>query len=223
MKVPSLRNVEMRAPYFHNGEMATLEDVVDFYDRGGDFDAPNKNPAIAPIGLTPTQKAALVAFLRRPLTDPRIAAAAAPFDRPTLYSESTLVPTHYGIGTSGTGGFIPHIAADEPTSIGNGTLTIGIDSANAGRGAILAIAHGTDPVGSPYHGGTVFLPMGGLTVLRIGALHGSGPGNGFGSATLSIPSDPLLIGTTFAAQWFVLDATPGKRIAATDAIVTTYF
>src|SRR4029079_11777880 len=80
MKVPSLRNVELRAPYFHNGEMATLEEVVDFYDRGGDFDAPNKNPAIAPIGLSSTQKAALVAFLRRPLTDPRITAGTAPFD-----------------------------------------------------------------------------------------------------------------------------------------------
>ncbi|MDZ4773799.1 MAG: cytochrome c peroxidase, partial [Planctomycetota bacterium] len=92
MKVPSLRNVELRAPYFHNGAMATLADVVDFYDRGGDFDAPNKNPAIAPIGLSAQQKADLVAFLRRPVTDPRIAAGLAPFDRPLLYSESTRVP-----------------------------------------------------------------------------------------------------------------------------------
>jgi cytochrome c peroxidase len=223
MKVPSLRNVEMRAPYFHNGEMATLEDVVDFYDRGGDFDAPNKNPAIAPIGLSPTEKAALVAFLRRPLTDPRIPAAAAPFDRPALYSESSRVATHYGTGTSGSGDFVPRIAADEPLCTGNGQLTIGVDRGNGGRGSILAIAHATNPGGTPYFGATVLVPFGGLMLVRHGPLSGSGPGNGFGSATLAIPDDPVLIGTTFAAQWFVLDSTPGKRFAASDAVTATYF
>ncbi len=223
MKVPSLRNVEMRAPYFHNGEMATLEDVVDFYDRGGDFDAPNKNPAIAPIGLSPTQKAALVAFLRRPLTDPRIPAATAPFDRPTLYLESTRVAQHYGTGTSGTGGFVPRIVADEPVCTGNGELTIGVDRGNAGHGSILAIAHATNPGGTPYFGATVLVPFGGLMLVRHGPLSGSGAGNGFGSATIAIPNDPVLIGTTFAAQWFVLDSTSGKRFAATDAVTATYF
>ena len=40
-KTPNLRNVELHAPYMHNGRFATLEEVVEFYDRGGDFDAPN--------------------------------------------------------------------------------------------------------------------------------------------------------------------------------------
>ena len=35
-KVPSLRNVELTGPYFHNGGQATLEQVVQFYNRGGD-------------------------------------------------------------------------------------------------------------------------------------------------------------------------------------------
>lgn len=70
-RVPGLRNVELRAPYMHNGRFATLAEVVDFYDRGGDFNAPNKDPRIRPRGLTQAQKDALVAFLTRPLTDPR--------------------------------------------------------------------------------------------------------------------------------------------------------
>ena len=36
-RTPSLRNVELRAPYMHNGRFASLEEVVNFYDRGGDF------------------------------------------------------------------------------------------------------------------------------------------------------------------------------------------
>src|SRR5262245_34219177 len=36
-KVPSLRNVELTGPYFHNGGTASLMDVVQFYARGGDF------------------------------------------------------------------------------------------------------------------------------------------------------------------------------------------
>ena len=35
-KVPSLRNVELTGPYFHNGGQATLEQVIQFYNRGGD-------------------------------------------------------------------------------------------------------------------------------------------------------------------------------------------
>ncbi len=37
MKVPTLRNIELTAPYFHNGKYLSLEDVVAFYTRGGDF------------------------------------------------------------------------------------------------------------------------------------------------------------------------------------------
>ena len=36
-KVPSLRNLELTAPYFHNGGQRTIRDVVEFYNRGGDF------------------------------------------------------------------------------------------------------------------------------------------------------------------------------------------
>ncbi|MBV9210574.1 MAG: hypothetical protein JOZ52_08095, partial [Acidobacteria bacterium] len=61
-KTPTLRNVELRAPYMHNGGLATLEDVVEFYNRGGDFNAPNKDPRIRPLNLTTQQKADLVAF-----------------------------------------------------------------------------------------------------------------------------------------------------------------
>ena len=85
-KVPSLRNVGLRAPYFHNGGKATLTDVVNFYNVGGEF-FDNQDPAINPLGLSPQQIAQIVDFLQNGLTDPRVAQGLPPFDRPTLHSE----------------------------------------------------------------------------------------------------------------------------------------
>lgn len=59
---PSLRELTWTAPYMHNGTMATLADVVDFYDVGGGTD-PLKDPRLKPLGLVPSEKADLVAFL----------------------------------------------------------------------------------------------------------------------------------------------------------------
>jgi len=62
-KTPSLRNVAHTAPYMHDGSLATLEEVVDFYDHGGGG-APGKSEALSALGLDPDEKRALVAFLR---------------------------------------------------------------------------------------------------------------------------------------------------------------
>ncbi|MEM9524035.1 MAG: cytochrome c peroxidase [Pseudomonadota bacterium] len=61
-KTPGLRNVALTAPYMHDGSIGTLEDVVEFYDRGGDRDD-NLSPLIEPLGLTDREKWDLVAFL----------------------------------------------------------------------------------------------------------------------------------------------------------------
>jgi cytochrome c peroxidase len=62
-KTPSLRNVAHSAPYMHDGSLATLEEVVDFYDLGGG-DAPDKSATLSALGLGADEKRALVAFLR---------------------------------------------------------------------------------------------------------------------------------------------------------------
>ena len=85
-KAPSLRNVEFTGPYFHNGGKATLMQVVDFYNRGGDFGVVNRNNLdfnIAPIGLTESEKQDLVAFLLS-LSDDRVRYRQAPFDHPSI-------------------------------------------------------------------------------------------------------------------------------------------
>jgi cytochrome c peroxidase len=61
-RTPSLRNVALTAPYMHDGSLATLEEVVQFYNQGGE---PNENldARIKPLGLTAAEVDDLVAFL----------------------------------------------------------------------------------------------------------------------------------------------------------------
>jgi hypothetical protein len=82
-KTPGLRNVELTGPYMHNGSMATLRQVVDFYNRGGNFANANLASEIKPLGLSNAQEEALVAFMQG-LTDPRVVLQQAPFDHPSL-------------------------------------------------------------------------------------------------------------------------------------------
>lgn len=62
-RTPSLRNLSYTAPYMHDGSFATLEEVVDYFDKGG-ADHPLKHPAIRPLGLSSKEKQVLIAFLR---------------------------------------------------------------------------------------------------------------------------------------------------------------
>ncbi len=68
-KTPSLINVARTAPYMHDGSIATLAEVVDFYDRGGEI-AENKDYRILPLGLSAQEKQDLLAFLGALSTDP---------------------------------------------------------------------------------------------------------------------------------------------------------
>jgi cytochrome c peroxidase len=62
-KTPSLRNVALTAPYMHDGSLATLDEVVAFYDRGGTPN-PNLSTGIQRLFLTRQERADLVALLR---------------------------------------------------------------------------------------------------------------------------------------------------------------
>lgn len=103
-KTPGLRNIALTQPYFHNGSRFSLEQVVEFYNRGGDRrgsddddttgfvavpDATNGgttnvHPSLNPLGLSKDEQRDLVAFLRFGLTDARVACEQAPFDHPSL-------------------------------------------------------------------------------------------------------------------------------------------
>ena len=120
-KVPTLRNVGLTPPYFHNGGQANLKDVVRFYNRGGDRRGPigrdtsasvgetpfgvrnasNLDPGVTSaqrgLGLSEDEMDDLVQFLLS-LTDQRVACHSGVFDHPQL----PLVVGHRDSGASGT-------------------------------------------------------------------------------------------------------------------------
>jgi cytochrome c peroxidase len=77
-RVPSLRELKYTAPFMHNGMLATLDDVVEFYDKGGGA-AMNKSPLIKPLKLSAQEKKDLVAFLE-----------ALSMDEPLLHDDPVL-------------------------------------------------------------------------------------------------------------------------------------
>jgi len=106
-KTPGLRNVELTAPYFHNGGQLTLPEVVDFYNRGGDFRENNIDNVDIGIsnqglGLSEEEKTSLVLFMES-LTDDRVRYERAPFDHPQLFITNGHPGDQNAVTDDGTG------------------------------------------------------------------------------------------------------------------------
>jgi cytochrome c peroxidase len=76
-KTPTLRDVTRRAPYMHDGSVATLDEVIELYDRGG-IDRPSRDNDIRPLNLQDGEKADLITFLNT------LSSAAKPYPVPPL-------------------------------------------------------------------------------------------------------------------------------------------
>ncbi len=74
-RTPTLRNVALTGPYMHDGSLATLEDVIEYYQHGG-IDNPGKDKLMQPLQLTEVDKRNLLAFLRS-LTGDNVARLAS--------------------------------------------------------------------------------------------------------------------------------------------------
>ncbi len=105
-KAPTLRNIELTGPFMHNGSMATLREVVDFYVRGSDFRVENSrdlDPNVSGvIDMSEQDKEDLIAFMLS-LTDERVRIQAAPFDHPELPLKVGHVGDTSSIVDDGTG------------------------------------------------------------------------------------------------------------------------
>jgi cytochrome c peroxidase len=216
-KTSTLRNLELRGPFFHNGRFATVEDVVAFYNRGGDFpNEPSHDSRVHPLGLPAGAQADLAAFLKRPLTDDRVRNELPPFDRPHLYTESNHVPIISGTGRSGSGAFVPDAIAIEPPLLGNQSFTVAVRNALGGAQATLVIDSADPGVGSA-------IPATGSFTRRIVSLQGGGSGSGYGSAVLQIPNNPALVGQTFYGRWYVADPNATNGFSVSQLITFTVF
>ena len=136
-KVPSLRNVGLKRNFMHNGQFASLLDVVRFY--GGNAQFPdNLDPVMATVNFPPQAETGLVDFLANGLLDPRVRDQQFPFDRPTLFTERPADrPSLLGGGVPGTGGNAPNMLANQPAYVGNLEFRVGVFNARAGATARL--------------------------------------------------------------------------------------
>lgn len=213
-RTPSLRNVQLRPPYMHNGRFNTLAEVVDFYARGGDFAAPNKDPRVRPRNLNAQQRADLVAFLSRPLVDLRTQAETGPFERPTLFTESGRAAQIIGTSRSGSGSFPPRMVAIEPPLLGSHNFTVATSQSLGGAVATLVVDHADPGVANS-------IPVGDVSNL-VTTLGGTGAGQGFGSVNVDL-SNASLLGQTLFGRWYVTDPAAPSGLAVSQAFQITVF
>ncbi|HWS26575.1 MAG TPA: hypothetical protein VN259_08390, partial [Xanthomonadales bacterium] len=172
-------------------------------NRGGDFTAPNKDPRIVPLGLNAQQRAAIVTFLKRPLTDSRALEETGPFERPMLFSESPYRPQPASTGTPGLSGVTPQLLAIEAPIAGSSEFTIGVD-----RGRALAPARALLALADPAAVGAPAL------LLQDFALDS----NGSGSVHLALPNDANLQGLSLYLRVFVEDAAASGGWSSSNSV-----
>ncbi|MFY9341700.1 MAG: cytochrome c peroxidase [Planctomycetota bacterium] len=198
-RVASLRNVEHTAPYFHNGGAKTLQEVLDFYDRGGDFHA-NQAANLTPRNYTIAEKAAIIALLKT-LTDPRLAAGAAPFDQPTLGSQNGRLVTSIGASAVTSQGPLVAYAPFAPR-LGEAGFRLTLLGAAPGDQAILMwdVAPATGAM--PFNLQLAVTPA--FSLSSMGSMQAvfTVP-SGMLQVPMPLPATPALSGQTFYVQWLV--------------------
>jgi cytochrome c peroxidase len=107
-KTAALRNVKLTAPYFHNGKLATLDEVVRFYNNSPNGVQVRANAGFDPdaaVNIAGGSIAAVVDFLQNGLTDCRVEHELAPFDHPAIAVPGG--PTLPARGAAGDGTVCP--------------------------------------------------------------------------------------------------------------------
>ncbi|MFA6043669.1 MAG: cytochrome c peroxidase [Phycisphaerales bacterium] len=217
-KTPSLRNVGLRSHFMHNGRFTSLLDVMRFYMQNNG--APqrfedNLDPVIPNLSVPGYQFNAVVDFMANGLTDPRVANAQFPFDRPTLFSERQAEYTQPvdATGVLGAGFFEPQIIADSPPMIGTDEFRVGLHDARGGASAMLVASH-MAPTGALVLPDAMWGPV---------SLSGSNAGEGYTTAHVQLDRTMFDEGEVLFFQWQVADADAPGGIAASPAVRITFF
>jgi cytochrome c peroxidase len=223
-KTPGLRNVELTAPYFHNGDAFSLEQVVEFYTRGGDFpNNPELSAFMQPVRNLkgqPGKVADLVEFLKA-LTDDRVRNETAPFDHPELIIPNGVDPntgSEVLITLAATGGapapVPPALVLQNPIlPVAPTTLTsLALNGTVDATATVEVTVNALPPVFAAVTGATWSLTVTGLPVgnntITITAATPTG-----GQETMSFPLTVLPVST-------INGAPSGGRTNRNDAVLT---
>ncbi|MCA9302843.1 MAG: hypothetical protein KC996_01840 [Phycisphaerales bacterium] len=216
---PSLRNVGLRDRLMHTGTLNNLDDVFDFYGHRNGFQPHPDNldgRLVTPILFAPATETAIKDFLNNALTDPRVASGTFPFDRPTLYSE-TSVPNPFlmeSTGRGGSGGWIPDPIAVTPPLIGSEVFKIGVQDGLGGAIAWVMYAPENTVINGELVGGELFGPF---------TLQGSGPGDGYATFKFPLPDEPRYDGVSKYFQWRVEDPNAVDGLALSPVVGVEMF
>ena len=213
VKTPTLRNVGLRKRFFHSGQFRTLrETMTNQYNNAATAPGLRFNPL-----LNVTEEAEVIDFLANALTDPRVANAQFPFDRPRMRHEA--VPfgsNHFGPGSRGTGGFVPVIISNAPEKIGNNAWKVGVGQGLGGARVFPVVSTAAQP-GQVINGIPVEIDLSQATFFPPTQLSGSNPGEGTWTLKFPIPNFDGLFGMDFFFQFFVLDPQAAGGVAASPA------
>lgn len=215
VKTPTLLNIGLHERLFHSGQFTSLADAMT-----NQFNDPATPAAFRfnPL-LTPAQVVDALDFLQNALTDPRVANAQFPFDRPTLRADLVPFGTNLvGPGSPGTGGLIPVMIANAPPKIGNSAWKFGLGNAKPGALAQLWFSPTLTPGqvinGVPFELTRATAQM--LVSFTVAA-------NGTVTAHRGIGNSPALLGLQLNYQWLVVDAAAAGGFAASPAASFTVF
>lgn len=215
-KVPMLRNVGLHQTFGHNGQFNTLMEVVEFYDRGGDFHV-NQAPEVQPRNMTQAERDAVVAFLNT-LTDPRVQNGIEPFDSPRLgHQTAAMRPLEFGLPSAGSAGD-PVMVASEPVFLGTQQATLAVGDVRPNALTALLWDLTAAPNGINWFGPTFYVGLTNPVLVVTGMSQVAPDGSGYASTTFAIPANPQLSGAQAYAQWLVLDPAATGGMAASTAI-----
>lgn len=223
-KTPTLRNAGLRTRFFHNGEPTfnSLFLAVFFYNQGGGFFLDNKDPLLASIFMAPSTATTITDFLQNGLTDPRVAAEAPPFDRPTLASERGPASVEVGAGIAGSGGVTPSIVARAPAYVGSSELRVSVHGGLGGaHAALLLVSSVTGAGGTVHQPGGPSPTLGQIRLIHTTQLSPGGAGEGVATWRGRVPASPALSGVTYDFLWVARDpgAAGGQSRTATARMV----
>jgi hypothetical protein len=224
-KIPALRNVALNAPYFHDGGAATLDQVLDFYNRGGNFANPEQDKAMAgTVGLfnAAGNRANMLAFLQS-LTDPRVDLEQAPFDHPELLipNGDATAPTMTRLPAVGAAGLtaakeapLPTVALTTTTLAGAGAPITGTKEAGATVqvtvNGVPVPANQVTTTDTTWSTSVAGLASGANTISVTANDLAGGVTTVTGTVTLALPSGIIVAGETAIS---VADALKALRIA----------
>ena len=216
-RVPGLRNVALRARFFHNGSATSLTDVLNFYLRGGDF-TDNLDPLMPALAaqMTPADFAPLLALMAS-LTDPRVALEQAPFDRPLLWLEGPLLPRRVGFGTAGTHPLAPRATNVGPAYFGNDVFGIGMDQVAPWLicGVLVSSTGQDQPL--PILGHWLNIDPNSAQILPLTLSLPAANGGGYANWVFHVPPSTIAAGQHYF-QWFAVDPGGPNSFATSNGL-----